>query len=169
MIATPACRLTLSALALLAASVVMACEEPEAGRCGPRTGVVTRIVDGDTVELASGEKVRFLMVDTPETTSGATDCYGQEAKAYTTSLLLDQTVTLEYDVECEDRYGRLLAYVSVSGREINTLLVERGYACVLHIPPNGEDRVSEFETLEYQARSLGIGVWGACAEVTCAN
>ena len=162
-------RAAVLATVAVAATAAVACEEPEDGRCGPSHGVVTRIVDGDTVELETGETLRFLMVDTPETTSGATDCYGQEAKAYTTSLLLDQEVTLEYDVECEDRYGRLLAYVSVAGREINTLLVERGYACVLHIPPNGEDRVTEFETLEYQARSLGVGVWGACEEVTCAN
>lgn len=138
-------------------------------RCGPTSALVARVIDGDTVELEGGERVRFLMVDTPETTGGATDCYGPEATQFTRSALEGQKVELRYDVQCEDRYGRLLAYVFVDGREINTLLVERGYACVLHIPPNGTDRRTEFETLEYLARTGGVGMWGACAEVTCAN
>ena len=138
-------------------------------RCGPRRALVTRVIDGDTVEIEGGERVRLLMVDTPETTGGATDCYGPEATQFTRSLLEGREVELRYDVECEDRYGRLLAYVFVDGREINILLVERGYACVLYIPPNGTDRRTEFETLEYLARTGGVGMWGACAEVTCAN
>ena len=63
--------------------------------------------------------------------------------------------------------GRLLAYVSVGGVEVNSLLVERGYACVLHIPPNGADRVVEFETLEAEAKAAGRGMWGSCEVVTC--
>ncbi|MDY0001829.1 MAG: thermonuclease family protein [Polyangia bacterium] len=148
--------------------VVAACSDDDAeNRCGPRRATVSNIVDGDTVDLSTGERVRLLMVDTPETTGGANDCYGQEAKQYTMSALLGQEVELGYDVQCEDQYGRLLAYVSVQGREFNALLVERGYACVLYIPPNGQDRRDEYETLEYLARTNGVGMWGACAEVTC--
>lgn len=154
----------LFALALLLATG-SGCEEDP--RCGPARATVVRIVDGDTVELDSGHTVRLLMVDTPESTGGADDCFGQEAKAFTSQVLLDQPVSLSYDQVCEDRYGRLLAYVEVGGREINALLVERGYACVLYISPNGEDRKDEFESLEYVAREGGVGMWGQCAEVTC--
>jgi micrococcal nuclease len=136
-------------------------------RCGPSRGTVVRVVDGDTIELSSGETVRLLMIDTPETTGGATDCYGQEAKQYLTTTLITQEVDLAYDAVCEDQYGRLLAYVSLNDRELNTVMVERGYACVLHIPPNGDDREEEFETLEYLARTGGVGMWGVCQEVTC--
>jgi len=136
-------------------------------RCGPSSDTVVRVIDGDTIELSGGETVRLLMIDTPETTGGATDCYGQEAKQYLTTTLITQEVDLAYDVVCEDQYGRLLAYVSLNGRELNTVMVERGYACVLHIPPNGDDREEEFETLEYVARTNGVGMWGACQEVTC--
>lgn len=153
------------ALALLALGP--GCDDDE--RCGPSRATVVRVIDGDTIELDTGDTIRLLMIDTPETTGGQNDCYGQEAKQYTTSVVLDQEVELAYDVECEDRYGRLLAYVSVGGREINTIMVERGYACVLYIPPNGEDRLDEFESLEYVARTNGVGMWGACAEVTCDN
>lgn len=141
----------------------------DASRCGPTSATVTRVIDGDTIELGSGEKIRLLMVDTPETTLGHDDCYGQEAKLFTTEVLLGKSIQLTYDKVCQDAYGRLLAYVSVDGREINTLLVERGYARVLHIPPNGDDRLDEFETLEYQARTGSVGLWGACTEVTSGN
>lgn len=135
--------------------------------CGPGSGVVARAIDGDTVELESGETVRYLMIDTPESTGGADDCFGENAKTFNEDLVLGETVRLEYDVECEDPFSRLLAYVSVGDQEINTLLVDRGYACVLHIPPNGDDREAEFEALEAAARAAGRGMWGVCAEITC--
>jgi micrococcal nuclease len=138
-------------------------------RCGPGSAVVARVIDGDTVELASGERVRYLLVDTPESTNGADDCFGANASTYNRDLVEDETVTLVYDVECEDRFGRLLAYVSLGDREINRLLVDNGYACVLHIPPNGADRVAEFRAAEAAARAAGRGMWGVCApeEITC--
>lgn len=135
--------------------------------CGPSAGLVTNIVDGDTIDLDTGDRVRYLMVDTPESTGGATDCYGQESKQFNRDLVLGQRVELTYDQECTDRFGRLLAYVSVAGAEVNTRMVERGYACVLYIPPNGDARRSEFENLEAAARAAGRGMWSACQEVTC--
>lgn len=130
--------------------------------CGPSEGVVAKVVDGDTIDLESGERIRYLLVDTPETTAGKNDCFGQQAVAFNTDLVLGKRVTLSYDVECEDRFGRTLAYVSVDGQEVNSLLVERGFACVLHIPPNGDDRAAEFTELEAGARAAGRGLWGAC-------
>jgi micrococcal nuclease len=137
------------------------------GACGPTSATVTRIIDGDTVELQGGEHVRYLMIDTPESTGGADDCYGQEATAYNRDLVLDRRVKLSYDVECTDFYGRLLAYVEVDGQEVNLRLVEYGYACVLYIPPNGEERRAEFSNLEAAAKAAGRGMWGACSVVTC--
>jgi micrococcal nuclease len=136
--------------------------------CGGReTAIVTNIVDGDTVDLDTGIRIRYLMIDTPESTGGATDCFGQNAKDFNSDLVLDQEVELTYDVEREDRFGRTLAYVTVNGVEVNSLLVERGYACVLFIPPNGEDRRIEFETLEATAKMDLRGMWGSCTDVTC--
>jgi micrococcal nuclease len=137
------------------------------GGGGGEKALVTRVIDGDTVELSDGQKVRYLMIDTPEITNGHDDCYGQEAADFNSQLVLDQEVELTFDVERTDVYGRLLAYVSVQGREVNTLMVERGYACVLIIPPNGQDRQVEFEDLEMEARGFGRGMWGACEVVAC--
>lgn len=144
-----------------------ACDTASDDRCGPTSAVVSRVVDGDTVELEDGTRVRYLMIDTPESTQGKDDCFGTEATELNRMLVEGKTVTLRYDAECTDPYDRLLAYIEVDGREINSLLVERGAACVLHIPPNGEDRVDEFEQLEDDARAAMVGAWGACEDVTC--
>lgn len=130
-------------------------------KCGPTRALVPQITDGDTIELDDGEKVRYLGVDTPET-YGQVDCYGPEAKAFNRDLVEGKEVELEYDVECRDMYGRLLAYVYVDGQMVNRVLLERGYARVLIIPPNGEKYQQEFEDLEIVARNAGVGLWGAC-------
>lgn len=131
----------------------------------PMTVTVTRVLDGDTIDISTGERVRYLMVDTPELSSD--DCWAIEARNFNRDLVLDKQVTMVVDVERKDIYDRVLAYVSIGDREVNALLVERGYACVLHIPPNGDDRSVEFMRLEAAARAGGRGMWGSCAVVTC--
>jgi micrococcal nuclease len=134
--------------------------------CGPTSGTVARVIDGDTIELESGDTIRYLMVDTPENTSSV-ECYGPEATTFNAELVEGKDVKIEYDAECTDRYDRLLGYVSVDGREVNSLLVERGFGCVLYIPPNGTDRQEEFDALEATARAESRGLWGACPENPC--
>ena len=144
------------------------CGSRDAGsECGSTEGTVERIVDGDTIELDTGERIRYLMVNTPETTGGKNECFGQETVQFNTDLVLGKRVTLRHDVDCEDPFGRTLAYVSVSGQEVNRLMIERGYACVLHIPPNGDDRAAELEALEDDARLARRGLWGACDPIPC--
>jgi micrococcal nuclease len=144
--------------------------------CGHTRATVATVYDGDTITLATGEKVRYLMVNAPEISGGAgggADCYGIEATTYNRELVEGKEIELAYDVECEDMYGRLLAYVSLPGtgggspREINSLIVQRGYACVLRIPPNGADRADEFDALEAQAQADDRGMWSACEVITC--
>ncbi len=125
------------------------------------TALVARAIDGDTVELDTGERVRYLMVDTPESTTEL-ECYGENAKTFNRDLVEGKQVTLRYDVEREDRFGRTLAYVTVDGDEVNTLIIERGFGCVLYIEPNGTDRLDEFQDLEAAARQANRGLWGAC-------
>lgn len=138
--------------------------DTDAERCGPSSARVVEVIDGDTIVLAGGEKIRYLMVDTPEITNGKNECYGQEARSFNADYVLGQEVALTYDVECTDAYGRLLAYVEVPDGELNALLVARGYACVLNIPPNGEDRAAEFEALQTSAQEQLAGLWGKCSD-----
>jgi micrococcal nuclease len=149
--------------------LTVACSSEPGSACGPTRAKVVAVTDGDTVTLADGEKIRYLLVDTNEITGGHNDCYGQEARILNEQLVLDKTIDLTYDDECRDRFGRLLAWVSVGGQSVNRIMVERGYACVLYIAPNGADERAEYEALEDAARAEHRGMWGACApeDIAC--
>jgi micrococcal nuclease len=142
---------------------------PASNECGPTSAVVAYVVDGDTIVLESGDRVRYILVDTPEVTNGSSECYGDEARDYNDMLVTGQSITLVYDEECRDNYGRLLAYVSVGELEVNRTLLENGYACILHISPNGDDRVAEYQALEDMAKAAGVGMWSesVCGTVAC--
>ena len=124
---------------------------------------VTKHVDGDTLWVGGGEKVRFIGMDTPET-HGRTDCYGPEASARTAELLpLGTEVRLVYDAGRHDRYGRTLAYVyrASDGLFVNASLVRDGYARVMTVPPNVA-HADEFLAVQREAREAARGFWGAC-------
>jgi len=129
--------------------------------------MVDRVIDGDTIVLTTGDKIRYLLINAPETTDGHHDCYGENATQFNSDMVSGKMVDLTYDVQCTDMYGRLLAYVSVDGQDVNSLMVERGYACVLHIPPDGDDRAQEFEDLQSEAKAANRGLWGACSPIPC--
>lgn len=139
---------------------------PDPSDCGPAEGTVAHVIDGDTIELSTGERIRYLLVDTPEVTEPV-GCFGPEASDFNRSLVEGKVVQLSYDVECTDRYGRLLAYVELDGRSVNELLLTRGFACVLHIPPNGADELDAYRRLEEDARAGQAGLWGECTEAPC--
>lgn len=141
---------------------------PTMSKCGPATGQVDYVIDGDTLVLLDGTKIRLLLVDTPEITKGKNDCYGQEAATFTTNFVSGKTLQLSYDEgSCTDRYGRTLAYVKVDGAELNTQLAQQGYACFLYVKPGGEARQDEFATYEAEAKTNRTGMWGSCSVIPC--
>lgn len=127
---------------------------------------VTRVVDGDTIEVQLGgqeEDVRYIGVDTPETVKpGApVDCFGPQASSFNHRLVERRRVRLVFDSERRDVYDRLLAYVYLGDRFVNAELVRRGLARTLNIPPN--DRFAgQLKRLEIAAARRGRGIWGAC-------
>jgi micrococcal nuclease len=127
---------------------------------------VTRVVDGDTVEVlidGQEEDVRYIGVDTPETVKpGApVDCFGPQASSFNHRLVEGREVRLVFDRERRDDYDRLLAYVYLGDRFVNAELVRRGLARTLTIRPN--DRFAErLKRLEIAAARAGRGLWGAC-------
>ncbi|MBI2058818.1 MAG: thermonuclease family protein [Nitrospirae bacterium] len=135
--------------------------------CGPPQGIVQSVIDGDTIRLESGETVRYLLVDAPEIGAKSQACFGPEARELNVQLVENRTVDLSYDKECRDKYGRLLAYVTLKRRSINALLIKRGFGCVMQIPPNGESRKVEFLTLQEKARASKRGLWGGCPRTLC--
>jgi micrococcal nuclease len=127
---------------------------------------VERVVDGDTIVVTGRRNVRLIGVDAPETKdpNRPVGCYGKEASGFLASLVPEGTaVRLVGDVEQEDRYGRLLAYVyrRSDGLFVNAELVRAGYADVLTIPPNVA-HADEFVALAAQARLTSQGLWAAC-------
>lgn len=88
----------------------------------------TRIHDGDTLTLATGEKVRFLQIDAPEISPA--ECYGAEAHKALVDIIGKSPITLESDSVSDDKdqWGRLLRYVKVGNINVNLRLVEIGAA-----------------------------------------
>ena len=127
--------------------------------------VVARVVDGDTIVLEDGRKVRYIGIDTPETKhpSKPVGCYGQEAAAFNKQLVDGQTVRLEKDISETDRYGRLLRYVYVGETMINETLVREGYARASTYPPDVKYQTL-FQAAQTQARGAKRGLWGAGCE-----
>ncbi|MCY9399762.1 thermonuclease family protein [Bacillus haynesii] len=126
---------------------------------------VVNVVDGDTIDvrLKSGkqERVRFILVDTPETVhpKKGEEPFGREASDFTKKTLSGQKVDLKLGVQERDKYGRLLAYVYLKdGTMINELLLQKGLARVAVFPPNTEF-VDQFRDIEVQAKKEYKGIW----------
>lgn len=128
---------------------------------------VDYVNDGDTMEVSGALEglVRFIGVDTPEVGRDGTpsQCFAEEARAFSQQLR-GHLVWLTFDAECNDRFGRHLAYVHVGGRSPDLFqrqLLRRGFARSLTVSPN--DTHSElFRHDEGLASSAGIGLWAAC-------
>lgn len=138
---------------------------------GSRT--VADVIDGDTIEVDTGERVRLIGIDTPETkhpTRGV-ECYGREAAARTEQLLpVGTSLRLEYDVQRLDRFGRTLAYVYRISDDlfVNLALVQNGYAQAFTYPPN-VSHADEFVAAAREAREAGRGLWGPACEESAAT
>lgn len=137
------------------------------GSAGAR---LVRVVDGDTIAVRIGgdeERVRYIGIDTPETVKPNTpvECFGPDAHDLNARLLGDEgaALTLRFDRELRDRYGRLLAYVyrGDDGAFVNARLIGAGAARTLPIAPNTA-HADELSGLQHTARAAGRGLWSAC-------
>lgn len=128
--------------------------------------VVKRVIDGDTIELASGQKVRYIGMDTPELVhpKKPVECFAQQAKAENQALVEGKTVRLEKDVSETDKYGRILRYVYVDNTFVNDHLVRMGFAHVSTYPPDVR-YANQFIAAQKEARDNNRGVWAGCPAV----
>ena len=134
------------------------------------TITVTRVVDGDTIDISPSvegrSRVRLIGMDTPEVHFG-TQPFGPEASAFAKRALSGEEVGLELDVQKVDPYGRVLAYVYLpNGEMFNETLVEEGYAQVATFPPNVKYQ-ERFLKAQRGAREANRGLWGLSAEQLC--
>lgn len=115
-----------SAAPAASTTVVAGASVPTGFRTTTTTGKVKRIVDGDTVVLTSGSKVRLIGIDTPERGE-----YGySQATAFAKKFLIGHTVTVTKVLgrDDKDRYGRLLRYLSVKGKDYGLTVITSGWA-----------------------------------------
>lgn len=135
---------------------------------------VQRVIDGDTLKLSNGERVRLIGVDTPEVhysdkllkdanRSGkdirTIQALGRKASDFTKDLCLGKRVRLEFDVDKRDRYRRLLAYVYLEdGVFVNGRIIAEGFGQTMTIPPNVKYS-GYFLKLQKEARGGRKGLW----------
>lgn len=135
---------------------------------------VKRVIDGDTMQLENGERVRLIGIDTPEIHDSnklrkdsqrtkqeaeAIKEMGRQAFAFTRNLVEGKHVSLDFDVERQDKYGRLLAYAYLKdGTFVNAEIVKQGYASLMTIPPNVK-HADLFTKLYREARENKKGLW----------
>ena len=156
-------RLAVGAALLAAGAVAVGRGRPAQPPAEPSSSssLVQRVVDGDTVVLAGGERVRYIGVDTPELhhPRKPVQWYAREAKEFNRQLVEGKPVRLELDVQKRDRYGRLLAYVYLEdGTFVNAELLRQGYGQLLTIPPDVK-HVDLFVQMQKEAREAGRGLW----------
>lgn len=132
------------------------------------TVTVAKVIDGDTVELANGKRVRLIGIDSPE----QGQYYYNEAKDRLKELVEGKNVILEYDVSNTDKNGRLLRYIFVDDFFVDLELVKEGYANVYIVSPDIKYS-SQLLEAENFAKESGLGIWktsslpySGCIEIT---
>lgn len=142
-------------------------EVPPADPADPnRTYRIERVVDGDTLVLAGGERVRLIGVNTPETVkpNWPVEPFGPEASAFTKRLAEGRTATLGFDRERRDKYGRTLAYVYLDGVMLNEEILRAGLGHAELQYPFAESMKRRFRAAEAEAKAARRGLWGAAAK-----
>jgi micrococcal nuclease len=127
--------------------------------------VVAAVVDGDTIELRNGRRVRLLQIDTPEL--GSHECYAREAAEALRKILPAGTevrLTADRKLDRRDRYGRLLRYVFEGNRNVNLTLVEQGAASVWFYQGDRGRYATRLMRMARAAKADAIGLWGACPD-----
>jgi micrococcal nuclease len=131
-----------------------------------RVAKVVAVLDGDTIVISGGEKVRYAGLNTPEShhPDKLPEYCGREAVEANRRLVAGKTVRLEFDARRRDQYGRLLAYVYVDSLLVNAELIRQGYAQVSTYKENQRYH-AEFERLQQHAIAARRGLWGGCVDI----
>ena len=128
--------------------------------------ICEKVIDGDTIRLSNGEKVRLIGVDTPEFYHPLkpVEFYTKEAKMFTKKLVEGKRIRLEYDKEKRDKYERLLAYVYLeNGTFLNAEIIKQGYGFAYTKYPF--KYLEQFKKYEKEAREKELGLWKGKGEM----
>lgn len=146
----------ITVLAFLALSLVLyhilyqgkAIQEPVAEKT-----IVTNVIDGDTIVISGGERVRLLGIDTPE----KGEFFYKESKARMEQLVENKEVLLKKEGENKDKYGRILRYIFLNDTNINLQMVEEGFAICYFYEESKYQAICK--DLEENAMQDKIGRW----------
>ena len=129
---------------------------------------VARVIDGDTIVLANGDRLRYIGVDTPEEVDPRkpVQCWAREAAEADKKLVEGKTIVFFQDVSTRDKYGRWLGFVYVMedgkrGTDVNATLVKQGDAFSYPYKPD-ISRKAEFDADEAEAKAARLGLWSRC-------
>ncbi len=160
----------ISLIALIAASLIINFSRhinstPGVYNSRSHNYIVSRVVDGDTIELTNRETVRYIGIDTPEIREKKNAewvykprPYAEEAKEFNQKLVEGKSVRLEFDVQKRDKYKRLLAYVYRGEKMVNIEMVREGFAMIYTYPPNLKYS-QRFLAAQKEARDNKRGLW----------
>ncbi len=158
-------RLFLLAIAAIVAAIAhfarRPAEPPPPESLAEGTYQVRRVVDGDTLLLANGARLRLIGADTPETVkpNSPVERWGPEAAQFTKDFVACGEVRLQMDHERVDKYGRFLAYVWVGDKMLNEELIREGLAKAELQYHYAEAMKTRFRRAEQEARRAGKGIW----------
>jgi micrococcal nuclease len=131
---------------------------------------VEKVIDGDTIEIENGVKVRYIGIDTPETVhpKKKVQCFGEEASLKNKELVEGHDIYMVADISNTDKYGRLLRYVWLvndnatnSALFVNRYLVQNGFAYAATFPPDVKYS-SVFVKDQSVSRLSKKGLWSRC-------
>jgi len=122
---------------------------------------ISKVIDGDTIELSNGEVVRLLGINAPE----INELFGKDAKEFLSQLVEGKDAYLETDLRRRDSYGRILAFVFIEGKNINVEMVRKGFAHTFELEKISK-YVKELKEAEFYAREKQIGIWKR-SNITC--
>lgn len=132
---------------------------------------VTRVIDGDTIEIdyqGTPKKLRYIGIDTPETVDPRrpVQCFGKEASKENKRIVEGKLVSIEKDVTEIDKFDRLLGYIYLKLDDASTLfvndyLVRQGFAFSYPYPPDIKHQ-ERFNQAQTEARENNRGLWDAC-------
>lgn len=120
---------------------------------------VTRVIDGDTIVIDTGEHVRYIGMNAPEIETS--ECFSAEALEVNKNLVLGKEIKLVKDASETDKYGRLLRFVYVDDTLVDDYLVKNGAAKIMTVPPDIEDKDLFLQSQNY-AKKNKLGMWGKC-------
>jgi len=152
----------LSAAAAAAAVLALAACSSGAGSAAEEAHIA-RVIDGDTIEMTGGDRVRLVQIDAPELQED--ECYAAEATQALRELLpAGSRVRLEPDPDLDevDRFDRLLRYVHRDGTNVNLELVRRGAAGVWFFEGDRGRYAGALLDAARDAEAAGNGLWAAC-------